>query len=426
MPRLPLTTFPLDEIVVLARRAAPFYRRLYESLPERPALADLPLLDGKAFWEAHAREPREVLTGELVGGIGLNSGGSTGAPKFTYLSDEEIDSAIALTAASLDGTGLQAGDRVANFFGAGYLYASLIVATWALKETATPVWQLPVAHLTPVPDAVRLMLPFRTNVWAGVTTHLINLAVHVQKEKIEGLPLRLILYAGEPCTPDQRKFLEGVFPGVAIRSISYASVDGGVIGVTTPDCGPGEHRVPDGAVLLEILDEETGEVIEDVARPGKIVFTNLTRRLMPTLRYPTGDRARWVEPGGSERRKFLLLGRAEESARLSNFNVPVEEVARLLEPFRTALEIQQFQLVVTQEELRDCLTIRLATGAPRAMRDSMEPEILEALGRQKPLLAEMIAKGIIRPVRLEWVEPGQVEINPRTGKARGVIDRRLD
>ncbi len=50
----------------------------------------------------------------------------------------------------------------------------------------------------------------------------------------------------------------------------------GSIGYADAGCGPGEHRVFDGATLLEILDEETGEPIEETGRPGRIVFTNLT------------------------------------------------------------------------------------------------------------------------------------------------------
>ena len=426
MYRLPITTYPLDEIIALARQNSPYFQQSYAHLPERPALTDLPVLDAKSYWEAHARHPREILTSEPLDGAVLNTGGSTGLPKFSYYNDVEMDSAVALTARSMEGTGLRDGDQVANLFGAGYLYASLMVAMSALKETPAKVLQLPIGHLTPPPDAIRLMRCFRVNVWAGITTHMMNLVDYLQKQKIDDIPLTRIIYAGEPCTTDQRRYLEGIFPGIEIRSLSYASVDGGVIGLTTADCGPGEHRIPDGAVIMEILDEETGGVVEAPGQPGTVVFTNLTRRLMPTLRYPTGDRAQWVEDAGSPARKFLLLGRSEESARVSNFNVPVEEVAKLLEPFRVPLQIQQFQLVITQEELRDCLTMRLASHVPQETLRPRGQDILDSLFQQKPFMAELIAKGLIRPVRIEWIEPAQLEVNPRTGKVRMVIDRRLD
>ena len=156
------------------------------------------------------------------------------------------------------------------------------------------------------------------------------------------------------------------------------------------------------------------------------MFTNLVRRLMPTLRYPTGDRGQWVEAVGATDRKFLLLGRAEESARLASYNVPVAEVTALLEPFREPLAIRHFQLVVTQENLRDKLTLRLvAAGADPAAREVAGREIAATFLRQKPVLGEMVARGVVNPVTVEWIALSDLEVNARTGKTRTVVDRRV-
>ena len=423
MNRLPIITYSLDELVALARRNAPFYQQFYAHLPEHPSLTDLPVLDTTKFWEAHARNPREILTGPLEGGVVLNSGGSTGAPKFSYFLDEEGDTSVALTARGLENAGLRDGDRVANLFAAGYLYASFFLIWEALKQTSAKVMQFPIGYFVPVPDAARLIAGFKVNVWAGFPTHIMNLVSHLEKEKMDDVQVSRILFGGEPFTPDQRRHLASRFPGVEIRSVSYASVDGGVIAFAPPEGKSGEHQVADGAALVEIHDEETGEVIEEPGRPGKIIFTNLTRRLMPMLRYPTGDRGQWCEPPGRGRR-FLLLGRTEESVRLATFNVTVPEVIQMIEPFRAALEIHQFQLVVTQEDERDSLTIRLASAAPQTARDSGGKEIAAAFLQQKPILAEAMVKGVVRPLAIEWVEPTRLEVNPRTGKTPVVIDRR--
>ena len=424
MNRLSIRTYPLDELVALARRNAPFYQEAYAHLPERPTLTDLPVLDTTKFWEAHTRSPREIITGPLEGGIVLNSGGSTGAPKFSYFRDDEVDTSVALTAHGLEGTGLRDGDRVGNLFANGYLYASFGLVTEALKETSAKVLQFPIGYFVPIPDAVRIIRGFRINVWAGFPTHLMNLLNYLEKEKIEDVQVSRIIFGGEPFTPEQRSQLSSRFPGVEIRSISYASVDGGIIAFAPPDCGPGEHRVADGAALMEIHDEETGEVIEETGRAGKIIFTNLTRRLMPMLRYPTGDRGEWCEPAGTAARKFVLLGRTEESVRLGSFNITVAEMAALLEPFRAPLEIRHFQLVVAQEGGRDGLTLRLVGNAPAAAREAGQRTLIDTFLQQKPVLAEAIKNGVVRPIAVEWIEPSQLEVNTRTGKTPAVIDRR--
>ena len=277
----------------------------------------------------------------------------------------------------------------------------------------------------PLPDAARLVRAFNVNVFAGLPTHLMGLVDHLEKQKMDDVRLTHLLFAGEPVTVDQRRYLEGRFPGVQIRSAGYASVDGGIIGFASPDCGPGEHRVFDGAVVLEIIDEDTGEPINEAGLPGRLIFTNLTRRLMPTLRYPTGDRGQWVEPPSAAHRKFLLLGRAEEAARLASFNVPVAEVTTLLAPYRERLGIRQFQLVVAQRNLRDQLTLRLVSGADEQDRAAAGAEIVGTFLKQKPVLGDMVAKGVVNPVVIEWVGMADLEVNARTGKTRMVVDHRV-
>ena len=420
-----LTTYPLEELLAFAREHVPFYRSAYAGLPETLAFAHVPVLDQKSYWEAHGRDPRELLSEPLHHGVVLNSGGSTGEPKFAYFNDDEWDSAVALGARAIAATGLQDGDRVANFFAAGFLYASFVLVMEALKAIPARVLQLPIGYFAPLPDATRLARAFNVNVFAGLPTHLMGLVDHLEKQKVADVRLSHILFAGEPFTADQRRYLEGRFPGVQIRSLGYASVDGGMIGFADAGCGPGEHRVFDGAVVLEILDEETGERIDEVGRPGRLVFTNLTRRLMPMLRYPTGDRGQWVEPPSSAERKFLLLGRAEEAARLASFNVPVAEVSALLAPYRERLGIRQFQLVVAQHNLRDQLTLRLVSGVDEQDRAAAGAEIIETFLKQKPVLGEMVAKGVVNPVLVEWVGMTDLEVNARTGKTRMVVDRRV-
>lgn len=420
-----LITYAPEELLAYAREHVPYYRKAYAGLPEKLTLAQVPVIDQDRYWEAHHRNPLELLSGPLHNGLVLNSGGSTGEPKFSYFGYEEWDSAVALEARALEGTDLSDGDRVANFFASGFLYSSFVLLTEALKATRARVLQLPIGYFAPLPDAARLMRAFNVNVIAGLPTHLMGLVDLLEKQGIGDLRLTHILFAGEPITTEQRRYLQGLFAGVKIRSLGYASVDGGIIGYADAGCEPGEHRVFDGAAILEILDEETAEPIDEAGKPGRIVFTNLTRRLMPMLRYPTGDRGQWVEPAGTPERKFLLLGRSEVSARLASFNVPVAEVAALLEPFREPLGIRQFQLVVTQQNLRDQLTIRLVSGAGETERAVAGTQIVETFLKRKPVLGEMVARGVVNPVVIEWAALSDLEVNARTGKARAVVDRRV-
>ena len=127
-------------------------------------------------------------------------------------------------------------------------------------------------------------------------------------------------------------------------------------------------------------------------QPGRIVFTNLIRRLMPLIRFPTGDRAQWVDPVGAPDRKFLLLGRAGQVARIAGYNLDVAEVAAWIEPLREPLGVEQFQLVVSRVDLLDQLTFRLV-GRDTAARSEGSNELLRAFRQRRPDIFESVEPG---------------------------------
>ena len=70
-------------------------------------------------------------------------------------------------------------------------------------------------------------------------------------------------------------------------------------------------------LLFEIVDPATGKVLPD-GTEGEIVFTTLTRRAMPLIRYRTGDFSRWIPepcPCGSVLKRLDKVGdRAERKS----------------------------------------------------------------------------------------------------------------
>ena len=181
-------------------------------------------------------------------------------------------------------------------------------------------------------------MPSRPTSWRVSRLRLLRIIDVIDQEKLEGVRIDRIVYGGELFSADQQKVPgKGRFPGIQVRSAGYAAVDAGLLGYADAGCAAGEHRPFDGSTLIEILDEETGLPIEAAGQPGFVVSTNLVRRLMPLLRYPTGDRAQWMESPGTAERKFLLLGRSDEAARVGSDTLQVSEAKALLEPFRDPL-----------------------------------------------------------------------------------------
>lgn len=435
-----MTTYSLAHVLHTARRLSPFYRDFYKHLdPNSANLAEIPVMDQAAFWAANGITDNRVLTAEFSDGIVFKSGGTTGQPKFSAFTLEEWNTFTTCFGQGMARGGLAAGDRVANLFYAGELYASFLFIMKSIENSGVPAMHFPIAGSSPAAETLKVIADFRVNVLAGVPTTIMALAeaYDMDRARYPGIYVRKILFGGESLYPDQRRRLQEIFPGAEARSIGYASVDAGLLGFASEDCAPDEHRVFADATILELIDEDTGEIITAPDRPGKLLLTNLTRLLMPIIRYPVGDRAQWLEPsaaaspgdsadGGCGERKFLILGRSEEAARVGPVSIYYEDARRFLDEqaLDGDLHISQFQMVLSHEERKDRLTFRIARAASAGASAVPTERLITAFHASRPMFAASVAAGMIHELQLEWADPAQMEVNPRTGKIKRVIDRR--
>jgi phenylacetate-CoA ligase len=433
----PRMKFP--ELLSFVRKFSPFYRELYAHLPENiQSVEALPVLVQDAFWKANVlgNDPHgsRVLTGPMKDGIVFKSGGTTGNPKFSVFAKNEWKVFNEVFGRSFAAGILEAEDRVANLFYVGQLYGSFLFITKSMDECPNAVLQLPVGGGTDFEETHQILRDFQVTVLAGVPTTILNLADHIRRKGLsrkgaEQLAIRKILFGGEAMHPDQRESLAEVFPGVQIHSIGYASTDAGLIGYADRGCRPNEHRSFSQHTILEILDEESHAVIEEPGKEGLIVLTNLTRQLMPIIRYPVGDRGSWVEQAGTPDRKYALLGRSEESARIGLVKLYVDDIRSILLGLKEQLRGADFQMIVIHRERIDGLVLRIVTSGLEGELErlpALEKEIIRAIHANRPLYEQFVNEAKVHPIVIEWVRPGMLETNPRTGKLRRVIDRRFN
>lgn len=417
--------YTLDEIVSAARERSPFYRDLYRDVPHKAGLhiTDLPVIDQDAFWQSNRHPAFGALTGPMTDGIVFRSGGTTGNPKFSVFTRAEWDTFTEIFGRGFGYNGLAPGDRIANLFYAGDLYASFLFVADSLEHAPVPTVHLPMSGAVDIASMAQTLHEFSVNALAGVPTTILNLAHHVETSGVT-IPLTKIFFGGEAMYPDQRETLARVFPGVVIRSLGYASVDAGLLGYADLSCAPNEHRALGRETIFEIVDDSDRPITE-AGVEGRVVVTNLTRLLMPIVRYPAGDRAMWAEPeAGPPDRRFVLLGRSEEAARIGPMSLYYDDARAALAPFAEALRIAGCQMVIRHRELKDELVLRIGAAADAADCTAAEPAITERLYHERHLFPDLVSGDKIWPLAFEWTAPSALAINARTGKLRRVIDER--
>lgn len=412
----------LQEIIEHAKAHSPYYRELYKNV-KSTKLSDLPIIDQGEFWKS------EVVAGKNPDGIVFKSGGSTGAPKYSYFTSLEWDSFTKAFGWGMSEGILSEGDRVGNLFYVGDLYASFLFIKDSLERIPVEkkkLTQFPIAGQTDHVQILKTLEEFNINVIVGVPSAILTMLEKytANKSQFPKLKLEKILFGGEALYEDQHQALLTIFPNVKISSIGCASVDGGLIGYSSVDCGNGEHRVFDESNIIEIVDPDTNEVITEKNKLGRVILTNLTRKLMPIIRYPAGDLAMWIEDEGTPHRKFRLQGRSEEAARLGTLSVYFEDTRDVI--MKTLKEYSgiQFQMILDHYDHKDELTLVLSASGLTS-EDGILRRVEEAFIKEKSVYPDLLKKGLIHPLKISIVAQEKLQANVRTGKLKRIIDQRI-
>ncbi|PLX12390.1 MAG: AMP-dependent synthetase [Marinilabiliales bacterium] len=422
-----MKNYPLKTIIANAKSLSPFYKNLYKEINSigNLILADLPLIEQKSFWEANKIKDNQLLTGDLSDGIVFKSGGTTGDPKFSAYTKMEWETMTGTFGTHFGENGLNNGDRVANLFYVGQLYASFIFLSDTIERCPVDVTIFPISGSAPPEFILNTLKDFDINVVLCVPTTIMTLADYVSANKIEGIHLEKIYFGGETMYEDQRQHLKEVFPGVEIRSVGYASVDAGLLGFADDTCDYNEHRQFDNHHIIEIIDEQSGKPIIKPNIKGKIYSTNLSRLLMPIIRYPVGDNGFWVEDEGSKNRKFKILGRSEEGARIGPITFYMEDLLHILKKFESEFSYSNTQMIINHYDHKDGLTIKIAVQEKPEKTDDITDRLIKAISKERHMFEEEIAKNKIHPIKIEWCHSDELEINTRTGKLLQIIDKRF-
>jgi phenylacetate-CoA ligase len=207
------------------------------------------------------------------------------------------------------------------------------------------------------------------------------LASFIKSHNIKNLKLNRFLYGGDLLLESQYLFIKDLFPEAIITSTGYASSDAGFLGYADKTCKINEYRTDSAFTIPEIIDLVTKKPIEGLDKPGILLATNLTKTLIPVIRYPVGDIAMWMEPKGTKNRKLKLMGRVKKKENLIEIGeqkFDFQDFYQILSKSRFFLKILGFQI-----ELKKNGTIffKIALEKEENAKEEIRQTLIEALPR---------------------------------------------
>ncbi|MBI5240273.1 MAG: hypothetical protein HY926_07350 [Elusimicrobia bacterium] len=405
-------------------RRLPFYAdRLARFRPgcEHP-LAEVPVLTPDASRALLPPRSRRLLARGAAGWTVFQSGGTTGAPKTSLFSHEEMEALCLPNARGYHAVGLRRGDRVANLFAAGGLYMSFLHVHRALE--AFGCVNFPFSnHAAPesVRNCARL---FGINCLTGVASVALNCLREMEKLDLRGVRIEKFFYSAEHLYDADKTELRERFGVRRVATHGYGTVDTWYLGYQCAACPTGVFHAHDDQVFLEVWDED-GRRPCSPGQAGMLYATVWSRRLTPLVRYRVGDRARWLGARCSCGRTtplFELLGRGDDVLRIGFDSIDYRYVQDCVGRVRGLLGSVQMQK--ERETGRDRLVVRAETRAPAPARRALAAALSRELLSRRPTLRDGVEQKAVWPVRVELLDQGGLPRNPRTGKLIRVKDDR--
>jgi phenylacetate-coenzyme A ligase PaaK-like adenylate-forming protein len=347
---------------------------------------------------------------EMTGGFVTRSGGSTGIPKFSYFNKCDWEHMLANAGEIFRVCGFGPADRIANCMGAGDLYGGFISFNAVFYEIGATVF--PFAGAFSADSFLGLWKDFRINALAGVSVSFMPV-LRECKRRDEDFHLEKIMYAGQPMSDPDRRWLKVALGAKVISSI-IGTTEANQLAYQDSSCEGLVHRLIDDYNFVEVVDGQGHSVrAGDI---GDILVTTLQKTALPLIRYRIGDQGRLlVDDRGI--RSIEYLGRSDDIMSIGFMNIQYRDFEKPL----VELGASAVQIIGKYDEEQEFIEVNIEIESPQA---NFEEVALGSLNRSVGGLESSIESGKVR-IRIVVYKPGSLTRNLRTGKLKAMIDERF-
>jgi len=246
-------------------------------------------------------------------------------------------------------------------------------------------------------------------------SYALNLAEAIEERGVkDNIHLKAGIFGAEPWTEEMRHNIEEKLGLKAYDIYGLTEISGPGVSFECEEQA-GMH-IQEDFFVPEIINPQTGEVLPE-GEIGELVFTCLTKKAFPLMRYRTRDLCRLTyekcKCGRTHVRMTKPMGRSDDMMVVKGVNVWPSQIEQVL--------LQQgyqanYQIVVDREDNRDSIEVQVEKTPEMAA----DPSFVTAKAEAKVVAGLKSMLGI--KVDVKVVEPKSIIRSE--GKAKRVIDKR--
>lgn len=382
-----------------------FYHKKFDALSIQPQRIRKPSDLGNFFTTAEdlRANPQDFLCGGPDTAY-ETTGTTSKKTKRVYFSRSEVREAGFAGSVGLWGLGVRKEDRIASAFDYSFWVSGPVLSS---SCEALGCFHVEAGRLDPSEFYDRLS-DYGITVIVGDPSWIVRLSEIAEKRG--AWPVKLLLGGGENLTEEARRFVEKVWKADFI--LSYGQTEAfGAIGMETRD--KAGYHLNEFHNYFEIINP-------DAQGYGELVYTNLNRRVMPFVRYRSGDITRFIEgpsPSGLPGKRIeKLKGRVDEWTVTAMGNIAPWMFESV---FSGIPGVGDWQIVVDKEGTKDVVRFCFeSSGHENGLKD----KVLEHFKKEFASAYQMAEMGLLK---LEVTGHPAGTLRGGDRKLRRIVDKRV-